>query len=128
MNSSSRSQPVSGAVVKLIAICGVLALGGCEQLHKREQVITIDSKERLCNGSGTGESATVRCHYVVYGTKGEVLRNEDALVFGDRWKMDSATMQAGLRAGHTYHVNTIGWRIPFLSMMPNIIHAREVKP
>lgn len=110
----------------LFAMVAAVSLGGCEQTHKRDVTFTVDSKERRCDASGSGNSATIHCAYYVYGTKGEVFRNEDALVFGDRWKMDSATMQARLKVGHAYRVRTIGWRIPLLSMSPNIIEAKEV--
>lgn len=92
------------------------------QGHKGAYTITIDSKDRVCKGGTHGH-----CKYMIYATDGSVFKNTDELVWGWRWKMDSANMQASLHTGHTYRIRTVGYRIPFLSTFENIIYADEVK-
>lgn len=107
--------------ISALAVASV-AMSGCEQMHKQTATFVVDSKESRLVGSGDSR----RSVFYVYGVGGEVFRNEDAMVFGDRWKTDSATMQARFKVGQSYRVGTIGWRIPFLSMTPNIISAQPV--
>lgn len=124
----------------LLTFAGIAALMGlaiagtyAEQTHRETQIVTIDSKERQCDTSTSTDSqgrqsVDVHCYYVVFGTNGEVFRNEDVILLfgGGRPKFDSATMQARLHVGGTYRITTIGWRSPVLSMKPNIIDAVEV--
>ena len=113
------------ASVGVLLVAGI-ALVGCEQMHRNTTIFTVDSKDRPCFSTQDKHGSHVTCRYMIYGKGGEVFRNEDAFVIGERWKMDSASMQGRLQAGHTYSVKTIGWRIPFLSLSPNIIEATEV--
>lgn len=53
-----------------------------------------------------------------------VFRNEDAFFKG---KFNSSDMQAKLEIGHTYDIDTYGYRIPFMSMYENIYKAEEVE-
>jgi hypothetical protein len=100
-----------------------ISLGGCEQSHKQIVTFTVESKERRSDSDG---AQSIRCAYYVYGTNGEVFRNEDAIVFGEKAKFDSASMQALLHQGQTYTVETIGWRVPWASMSPNIVRIVRV--
>lgn len=106
----------------LAVVLMALPLAACEQLHKDTATFTLESKDRQCHVS----DGTSSCAYMLFGTDGQVFRNEDALVLGDKWKVDSSSLQATLHVGKTYKVSTIGWRIPWLSMYPNVIHAEEV--
>ena len=48
----------------------------------------------------------------------------------DTWlelKFNSSDIQAKLEAGKRYKVRVYGWRIPFLSMYPNIVKAQKVE-
>ena len=105
----------------LLTAVAALSLSACEQSNKQSVTFTVESKERRCDSDG---GSGVTCAYYVYGTNGEVFRNEDAIVFGDHTKFDSATLQARLHVGQRYTVQTIGWRVPWASMSPNIISAR----
>jgi hypothetical protein len=103
-------------------LMAVFALGGCEQTNRKDVTFTVDSKESRIVGSGDSRKSV----FFVYGTRGEVFRNEDVLINLDgKSKFDSASMQAMFKPGKTYEVETIGWRIPFLSMFPNIVEATE---
>lgn len=88
--------------------------------HQEEHVFVMSGKDRVCTG---GKNQT--CTYEVYGADGEVFDNSDSLLAG---KWDSASFQARFQNGRTYRVTTTGWRVPFLSMKPNIIAMEEVRP
>lgn len=106
-----------------LAFLAVTSLGGCQQTNRKAETFIVDSKESRIVGSGEDR----RSVYYVYGTKGEVYRNEDVFLnFSGASKFDSATLQAKLKPGHVYRVETIGWRIPFMSMVPNIVTAKDV--
>lgn len=109
-----------GFFLAILFVATVITLPA--QLTHHERTITVDSKDRVCShGKGS------RCKYMIYAVDGSVYENTDELVWGWRWKMDSANMQAKLHVGKTYHVRTTGFRIPFFSAFENIIYADEVK-
>lgn len=81
-------------------------------------VVTVASKERQCDGGKDGT-----CYYVVYGTNDQIYENRDTLMQG---KWDGDNLQAKLREGHTYRLELVGWRVPFLSMRENIVSAEPV--
>lgn len=46
----------------------------------------------------------------------------------DAWlkgEFSSSDTYAKIEPGHTYDFTTIGWRVPFFSMFPNILEAEE---
>lgn len=86
--------------------------------HQEQHTFTVSGKDRVCDGGKDGS-----CWYEVYGTEGQVFKNEDSFLAG---KWDSASFQARFQINHTYQVTTTGWRVPFLSMKPNIIEMSEV--
>ncbi len=106
----------------IIALAALLAIGGCATVvknnHRETHSFTVSSKERQCDGGKNGS-----CYYVVFGTNGEVFENRDSGILNGKW--DSASMQARFLPGHSYTVTTAGWRIPWLSVKPNIIAMRE---
>ena len=53
-----------------------------------------------------------------------VFKNEDAFFKG---KFNSSDVQAKLEIGHTYDIDTYGYRIPFMSMYENIFKVEEVE-
>jgi len=104
----------------LTAAILALSTAGCAQLDQDTETFTVESKDRECTG---GE--TVTCRYVVLATDGRAYTNEDDLFNG---KFNSRTFQARLQVGQTYTVRTTGWRIPFLSMSPNIVEIISPTP
>ena len=62
--------------------------------------------------------------YLIYTNQG-VFRNDDA-----RWflKFDSSDFYGNLEKGKTYNLKVYGWRIPILSMYPNIVRMDAVTP
>lgn len=79
----------------------------------------VSGKERQCDSTSDNK---VNCYYVVFGKDGEVFQNTDSVWYA---KWNSGSIQARLQEGHTYKVKTSGYRIPFLSMKPNIIKIEE---
>ena len=103
-------------VILITAAAFVAAgLSGCSQMNREEHTFTVESKDRVCDSERN-------CYFEVYGTNGEVFTNQDDLING---KFDSASVQAKLKPGHTYTVKTTGWRVPLLSMKPNIYDVTE---
>ncbi|UIS25296.1 DUF1523 family protein [Erythrobacter phage vB_EliS-L02] len=88
---------------------------------EREYSFVVSKTDRECDANG---ESTV-CRNFVYGTGGEVFTNSDDLFYG---KFDSRTVQAGIEQGTKTTVRAVGWRIPFLSMQPNIIEVVSSQP
>jgi hypothetical protein len=107
--------------ILLTATILALSSAGCAQLDQDIETFTVESKDRECNSDGE----TVTCRYVVLATDGRAYTNEDDLLNG---KFNSRTFQARLQVGQTYTVRTTGWRIPFLSMSPNIVEIISPTP
>jgi len=105
-----------GALVVFIMLTLILSIAANN--HRRTYEFVVSSKERQCDGGRDGT-----CYYVVFGTDGEVFANKDSLWNG---KFNSASVQGRFVPGHRYRVETIGWRVPILSMMPNIVKVAEV--
>lgn len=81
-------------------------------LIKDKQVTTETDKKK-------GEVAST---YLIFTDQG-VYRNDDALWF---WKFDSSDFYGNLDVGKTYRLKVYGWRIPVLSMYPNIVRMEAV--
>jgi len=81
---------------------------------EKEYTFIVQRVDRECDADGKGTT----CRNFVYGRGGEVFTNSDDLFYG---KFDSRTIQAGFEQGTKTTVRAVGWRIPFLSMQPNII-------
>lgn len=88
---------------------------------EKEYTFTVQRVDRECDVTGN----TAKCRSFVYGRGGEVFTNSDDIFYG---KFDSRTIQAGFVAGTETTVRAVGWRIPFLSMQPNIISIVERQP
>ncbi len=113
------AQAIILAVLLLIIAVPVGLSTWISQGHRTDYQITIDSKDHPCM-SGS------HCKYMIYATDGTVYENRDQLVWGWRWKTDSANMQARFKIGHTYHIRVVGYRNSFFSWFENIIYAEEV--
>ena len=109
-----------GCVLFVLLLVFGLIYSAVEMNHRSTYTFTMSGKDHQCDGSGD----SLDCYYVVFGTQGEVFSNRDSMWFG---KWDSASVQARFLPGHRYRVETTGWRVPMLSMKPNIVTATEVK-
>jgi len=54
----------------------------------------------------------------------QVLENTDSTLM---LKWDSADIQATTKVGKKYKVELRGWRVPILSMFPNVDNIKEIK-
>lgn len=61
--------------------------------------------------------------YLIYTNHG-VFRNDDA---GWHFKFNSSDFYGNLDVGKNYRLKVYGWRIPILSMYPNIVSMKEIK-
>lgn len=85
------------------------------------QYLTIDTstgivqhKERICDN---GEA----CYWMVFTDQGEYI-NSDTLL---HLKWDSTTLQRKIPMNEEVTFTHYGWRVPFLSMYPNIIEVKH---
>lgn len=108
MNTEKTVGGVVVAAVLLLAVGGTAAMN----LHTKEVTCTIQDKESVNKES--------EHEYRVYTEECGVLTAGDNLL---RWHFDSADVYASLEVGSTYNLTTTGWRVPLLSLMPNIIEA-----
>ena len=100
-------------IVVILVIALVFCIWKANTTHY--EVVTIQSKERQCDGGKDGS-----CYYVVFGTNDQIYENRDTMLKG---KWDSGSLQAKLHVGQTYKLELVGWRIPFFSMRENIVNA-----
>lgn len=80
---------------------------------------TVSRVERITTGSGE----TLSSKYLVYTDQG-TFENTDSLFWG---KWNSSDLHGELHDGRTYHLDYYGWRVPFLSMYPNIVTANPTE-
>jgi hypothetical protein len=108
------------------AIGTTIRVGGCNIatnnfLNPEKYTATATEKTVKRNG----ESDRYLVFTKLADGKIRVLQNTDAFFRG---KFDSSDIYARLKQDQTYEFETVGYRIPFLSMYENILTAREVKP
>ena len=70
----------------------------------------------------TGDDGRSVEKYLVSDRDGNVYCVDDAAMF---WKFDASDRWAQLDEDNSYVVTTIGWRVRFASMYPNIIEIEE---
>lgn len=105
----------------LIVIGGLIVVAGgigiAKNLHEEHPTCTITAKESVSKGDSGHE-------YRVFTEECGVLKVGDTV-----WRMhfESADVYASLKEGETYDLITTGWRIPFLSWMPNVVEASPAK-
>ncbi|MFK3936532.1 hypothetical protein ACI2JA_03320 [Alkalihalobacillus sp. NPDC078783] len=109
------------AVIILIVgfIGGGIAFTVAEYNNKQSFEITVTDKE------AKGDSSSSK--YLVFTKTDEetkVFQVTDALFAG---KFNSSDIYGSLEVGKTYSVDTIGFRIPFLSTYENIMEFKEVE-
>ena|SRR5688500_5299178 len=97
----------------LTVIAAVLCCGGYYWGSETTVTCTVDDKDRSSSQSGSVYRVYTDCG--VFEVQDAALRDQFA----------SADLYADIQLGTTYEFTTIGWRVPFLSMFPNII---EVTP
>jgi hypothetical protein len=103
-----------------LVLIGMLVVGLFHLLNAfhREggQLFTVTGKEAV--------KADKSSKYLVF-TNVTTYEVEDSVLF---WRWDSSDVYGRLTIGKTYRATLQGWRIPILSMYPNILDPVEVEP
>ena len=102
---------LSGAVGLLIA--SMLCLGVINAFHVNEVTCTVTDKDRTTTREGASD---MRLYTEDCGT----LSVSDSLLDGH---FSSADTYASIEPGNTYDFTTRGFRIPLLSMFPNVVEV-----
>ncbi len=87
---------------------------------------TIDDvlvKDKQVTTQSYGKQDKVGSTYLIFTDQG-VFRNDDAGWF---LKYDSSDIYGNLDVGKHYRFKVYGWRIPIVSMYPNLVHAEELR-
>lgn len=106
---------VGGIAVGLL-FAGALGVSIASYAHTETQTCTVESKDRAATKDGGSDMR-------IYTRDCGVLQVADSLL---DVRFNSADVYASLQEGKRYEFNTRGWRVPALSMFPNIIQVREV--
>jgi hypothetical protein len=104
------------AVVLAVLFIGFPVYTVASYKHVQHMTCTVTDKDRAANNNGGSDMRvyTKECGNLVVA---------DATF---RKNFHASDTYAGIKVGRTYRVETIGFRIPFLSEFPNIMEAREV--
>lgn len=113
MKSSTTRRTIAGAIAGLALIA---ALAGCAQSTESVGPCTVNDK------SATSSGTSGHIKYLVYTDQCGVLTVDDAVLLNH---YDSSDVYARLKKGHTYTLDTYGYRNNFTSSYPNIISALE---
>lgn len=82
---------------------------------QQNRKITVKKVERIITPYGE------KSKYLIYAEDG-VYENTDNIL---RMKFNSADVYSQLQNGKTYMCDTYGWRVPLLSIYPNIVKCEE---
>lgn len=105
------------ATVVLLIVVGV-GVSAMASFHEESKSCTVTGKESVAQGEEGHE-------YRVYTEQCGTLAVRDDWIRG---RFNSADSYGQMHPGRTYNMVTLGWRIPILSIMPNIYTASEVSP
>lgn len=111
----------AGVAVVCLLVASI-GFGIVNATHIQSRVCHVTSKDRayVSDGKGGGHS-----DQRVYTTDCGVLHVSDSVL---SWHFNSADTYESIHPGQTYRVTTRGFRIPFLSMFPNVVDAQQVTP
>jgi hypothetical protein len=82
---------------------------------QQDRKITVKKTERIVSPDGKSSK------YLIYAEDG-VYENTDNIL---RMKFNSSDIYGQLQNGKTYMCDTYGWRVPLLSIYPNIVKCEE---
>lgn len=100
------------AAIALLVIASI-SFGVMNAFHVNEVTCTVTDKDRAANSDGGSD---MRLYTEECGT----LRVADSLLDG-HWS--SSDTYASIEPGNTYNFTTRGFRIPLLSMFPNVVEV-----
>lgn len=107
------------AIVAIFAVAGVAFITIVGWSHVSEQTsCVVESKDRTRDQNGESDARIYTENCGTFQVKDDMLRGH----------FSSADTYGKLDEGATYDFRTTGYRVPFLSMFPNIIEAEETAP
>lgn len=105
-----------GAGTVLLAVLAVGAWVFVDN-HTQHPICTVTEKDRTKNSDGSSDAR-------IYTDDCGVLEVSDSLL---AWHWSSGDTYAAIKPGNTYKFETRGYRVPFLSLFPNIVEVTEVR-
>lgn len=116
MSRSHEVLIISAAVgLAVVGIGGAIA-GEIEWNQHHTQTCTVESKQATGTKDG-GHS------YMLFTRECGALQVADAILQG---KFNSTDTYAGIKEGHVYTMDTVGWRNGLFSQYPNVLTATEL--
>lgn len=110
---------IIGLIVLIFFAIAIPFNGWVEYGTARHVTAKVNHVENLVRGNGKG----VDTKYMVYTDQG-VFKDVDTMWY---LKFDSSDIYGRLEQNKSYDFKVTGFRIPLLSMYPNIVSAAEVK-
>lgn len=105
-----------GAIFVILLIVSLIVFGLINSLHlETGATFTVTGKECV-----KGDKSST---YLVFTDKTTYMIDDTWI----HWRWDSSDVYGRIQAGKTYTADLQGYRIPFLSMYPNIINPKEVE-
>lgn len=102
-----------------LVIIGAIGINIAKFAHKETVKTTVTDKERIVKKNGDNLDS----YYLIY-TEDGTLKLEDELLYGN---FASSDWYGKIKVDSTYEFTTIGWRIGFFSMYPNIVEFKSNK-
>lgn len=111
----------------ILGVIGLVLLGLCftsapYQILTSRTIENVLIKEKQVSTESDKETGLVVSTYLIFTDHG-VFRNDDAFW---HFKYNSSDVYGLLDNGKRYNLKVYGWRIPILTMYPNIVKATEV--
>lgn len=111
------------AIAALI-ILGLMFTNAPYQWLTQRSIDDVLIKDKQISTESDKHKDKVVSTYLIFTDHG-VFRNDDAGWF---MKYNSSDVYGNLDIGKRYHLKVYGWRIPILSMYPNIVRGEEASP
>lgn len=99
-------------VVALAAVVAVAGTAVAWQATTETQTCTVEDKDRTTNRNNGSDAR-------LYTSCGVLAVADDPL----RLHFASADVYAAVEPGQVYELTTVGWRLPLLSVFPNVLEA-----
>lgn len=115
----ARDYPATlGLILVGLLIAGAMVFGIVNVTHtSRHSGCEVSGKDRTSGSNGHSDMRVYTSNCGVFQVKDSFLS----------WTWHSSDTYASIQIGHVYDFTTRGYRIPFFSKFPNIVHAEEVQ-
>lgn len=110
------------SIVAALVFVGLMFTNAPYQWLTQRTLENVLIKDKQVSTETEKETGKVVSTYLIFTDHG-VFRNDDALWF---WKFDSSDFYGNLDVGQHYDLKVYGWRIPFLTMYPNIVRITPI--